>query len=88
VRKEDLWEIFDRWDGRTPKPNDRVHFHTLEDALETVQEFVRVLESNVPTTLEDDRGGDDVILAFYDFLFPEQNGHQVPVLICPGVALH
>ena len=54
MRKEDLWEIFDRWDGRTPKPNDRVHFHTLKDALEKVEEFAEVLESDVPITLEKD----------------------------------
>ena len=48
MRKEDLWEIYDRWDGRTPKPDDKVHFHTLEDALEKVQEFSEVLESDVP----------------------------------------
>ena len=54
MRKEELWEIFDRWDGRTPKPDDRVHFHTLEDALEKVEEFAEVLESDVPITLEKD----------------------------------
>ena len=52
MRKEDLWEIYDRWDGRTPKPDDRVHFHTLEDALDQVEGFARVLESDVPITLE------------------------------------
>ena len=31
-----------------------MHFHTLEDILETVQEFVRVLESDVPITLDED----------------------------------
>ena len=54
MRKEELWEIFDRWDGRTPKPDDRVHFHTLEDALDQVEEFAEVLESDVPITLEKD----------------------------------
>ena len=54
MRKEELWEIFDRWDGRTPKPDDRVHFHTLEDALDQVKEFAEVLECDVPITLEED----------------------------------
>ena len=54
MRKEDLWEIYDRWDGRTPKPDDRVHFHTLEDALDQVEGFARVLESDVPITLVKD----------------------------------
>ena len=55
MRKEDLWEIYDRWDGRTPKPDDRVHFHTLEDALDQVEEFAEVLESDVPITLDENR---------------------------------
>jgi len=54
VRKEDLWKIFDRWNGKPNKPDGRVHFHTLEDALERVDGFARDLESNVPITLEDD----------------------------------
>ena len=54
MRKEDLWEIFDRWDGRTLKPDGRVHFHNLKDALERVDGFARSLESNVPITLEED----------------------------------
>ena len=55
MRKEDLWEIFDRWDGRTLKPDGRVHFHTLVDALDQVEGFSEVLESDVPITLEEDR---------------------------------
>ena len=54
MRKEDLWEIYDRWDGRTLKPDGRVHFHTLDDAMERVEGFARDLESNAPITLEDD----------------------------------
>ena len=54
MRKEDLWEIYDRWDGRTLKPDGRVHFHTLDDALDKVEGFARDLESNVPITLEID----------------------------------
>ena len=54
MRKEDLWEIHDRWDGRNPKPDGRVHFHTLEDALERVEGFAEVLECDVPITLEED----------------------------------
>ena len=54
MRKEHLWEIYDRWDGRAPKSDNKVHFHTLEDALDQVEGFARNLESNVPITLEDD----------------------------------
>ena len=54
MRKEDLWEIYDRWDGRTPKPDGRVNFQILEDALDQVEEFARVLEPDVPITLEED----------------------------------
>ena len=54
MRKEDLWEIYDRWDGRTPKPDDRVNFHTLKDALDQVEGFAEVLECDVPITLEED----------------------------------
>jgi hypothetical protein len=54
MRKEDLWEIHDRWNGKPLQPDGRVHFHTLKDALEKVEGFARNLESNVPITLEDD----------------------------------
>ena len=39
MRKEYLWEIYDRWDGRNLEPDDTVHFQTLEDALETIEGF-------------------------------------------------
>ena len=54
MRKKHLWDIFDRWDGRTLKPDGRVHLHTLDDAMERVEGFARDLESNVPITLEND----------------------------------
>ena len=54
VRKKDLWKIYDRWDGRTPKPDGRVNFHTLKDALDQVEGFAEVLECDVPITLEED----------------------------------
>ena len=54
MRKEDLWEIYDRWNGKPNKPDGRVHFHDLKDALDQVEGSARDLESNVPITLEDD----------------------------------
>ena len=54
MRKEDLWEIYDRWDGKLCKPDNKVHFHTLDDALDRVDGFARDLESDVSITLEID----------------------------------
>ena len=65
MRKEDLWEIYDRWDGRTLKPDGRVHFHDLKDALDRVEGFARDLESNVPITLDKNRNHNLSILFKY-----------------------
>jgi len=54
VRKEDLWEIYDRWNGKLCKPDNKIHFHNLKDALDKVEGFARDLESDVSITLEND----------------------------------
>jgi len=66
VKKEDLWDIFDRWNRKPNKPDGKVHFHDLKDALDRVEGFARDLEFNVPITLDKNRNHNLSIL----FKFP------------------
>ena len=50
----EIWKVFDDWDGKPLKPDGRVHFHTIEEALDRVGEFAENIGSYVPITLEED----------------------------------
>ena len=71
MRKKDIWKIGDTWNGKYPKPNGKIRFHTFEDALRTVEEFSTNLGSNVSITHED-----DATFAFFG------NGTVIATWIC------